>query len=422
MDGDPRTGSRETTDHGASDPVAACAGDQRPLAAQFHPSPVAQRDCIPAAPRRWYSESDLREQGACDDRACPNRSRPERSSSEPARSHDHGDAGRQGIANGFLAGLMPLDPANARFVATAYTIRALPTREDLLRAVNEGTAPNLHRQAMREVAKGQAIVTDCGGDRGISFFGELISTYPGEKGVAAIVTDAGIADVADVAATGLPVFCQGSAPIPGPRGGLSAISGARGLHGGHRLSRRCARRRCQRGRGNSKGHGLPKSPRRQNRKSSWSVPCLTAQGRCAARWYLSAERRNACRLSTPQRSLIVAALTAQRSSPLSAASRPHRRSISRACVGDMRPFARSSQGLRFGASRSWPNPPPPSVSIRMRSPAASLRVDFEATRFRCRRTPHDRPGHAARRPPAAPGAGNVCPSERSVISVPSSAP
>lgn len=122
----------------------------------------------------------------------------------------------RGIANGFLAGLMPIDPVNARFVATAYTIRALPTREDLLNAVNEGKAPNLHRQAMREVAKGQVLVTDCGGDRGISFFGELISTYLARKGVAAIVTDAGIADVVDVAATGLPVFCQGSAPIPGP--------------------------------------------------------------------------------------------------------------------------------------------------------------------------------------------------------------
>lgn len=121
----------------------------------------------------------------------------------------------KGIANGFLAGLAPLDPANARFVASAYTIRALPTREDLLRAATDGTAPNLHRQAMREVSEGQAIVTDCGRDRGISFFGELISTYLARKGVAAIVTDAGVADVADVAATGLPVFCQGSAPIPG---------------------------------------------------------------------------------------------------------------------------------------------------------------------------------------------------------------
>ncbi|MEM9475223.1 MAG: ribonuclease activity regulator RraA [Pseudomonadota bacterium] len=122
----------------------------------------------------------------------------------------------KGIANGFLAGLRPIDPGTARIVGTAYTIRALPVREDLLRAVSEGGAPNLHRRAMREVGAGQVIVTDCGADAGISFFGELISTFLARKGVAAIVTDAGIADTADVAATGLPVFCQGSAPIPGP--------------------------------------------------------------------------------------------------------------------------------------------------------------------------------------------------------------
>ena len=122
----------------------------------------------------------------------------------------------KGLANGFLAGLKPLEGGKARFVGTAFTLRALPTREDLLVAVKDGSAPNLHRQAMREVAAGEVVVTDCGGDPGISFFGELISTFLARKGVAGIVTDAGIADVADVATTGLPVFCQGSAPIPGP--------------------------------------------------------------------------------------------------------------------------------------------------------------------------------------------------------------
>lgn len=122
----------------------------------------------------------------------------------------------KGMGHCFLAGLAPLDPENARFVGVAYTMRALPVRPDLLAAVNGGTSPNLHRRAMADVQAGEVIVTDCGGDGGISFFGELISTYLKGKGVTGIVSDAGIADVADVAATGLPVFCQGSAPVPGP--------------------------------------------------------------------------------------------------------------------------------------------------------------------------------------------------------------
>ena len=122
----------------------------------------------------------------------------------------------RGIRNSFLAGLGPLDKSRARFVGTAYTMRALPVREDLLAAVGSGEAPNLHRRAMAEVGAGEVVVTDCGANGRISFFGELIATFLARKGVAAIVTDAGIADVGDVATTGLPVFCLGSAPIPGP--------------------------------------------------------------------------------------------------------------------------------------------------------------------------------------------------------------
>ncbi|MEM8662766.1 MAG: ribonuclease activity regulator RraA, partial [Pseudomonadota bacterium] len=63
-----------------------------------------------------------------------------------------------GIRSTFLAGLSPLDAANARFVGTAYTLRALPVREDLLAAVGETRAPNVHRLAMNEVAAGEVIV------------------------------------------------------------------------------------------------------------------------------------------------------------------------------------------------------------------------------------------------------------------------
>lgn len=113
-----------------------------------------------------------------------------------------------GVRGFFLKGLRPLDPDNARFVALAYTMRAIPARDH--------DQANRHREGLAAVQPGQAIVTDCGGHDGISFFGELIATYLQRKDIAAIVTDAGIADTRDVAATRLPVFCQGSAPVPGP--------------------------------------------------------------------------------------------------------------------------------------------------------------------------------------------------------------
>lgn len=113
-----------------------------------------------------------------------------------------------GVRGFFLKRLKPLDASNARFVARAYTMRAIPARDP--------SQPNRHREGLAAVQPGEAIVTDCGGHDGLSFFGELIATFLAVKGVPAIITDAGIADTADVAATGLPVFCQGSAPVPGP--------------------------------------------------------------------------------------------------------------------------------------------------------------------------------------------------------------
>ena len=83
----------------------------------------------------------------------------------------------------FIPGISPLEANNSNFVGTAFTMRALPVRADLLEAVSDGSSPNLHRQAMATVKKGQVLVTDCGGQNNISFFGELISTYLKKRGL-----------------------------------------------------------------------------------------------------------------------------------------------------------------------------------------------------------------------------------------------
>jgi regulator of RNase E activity RraA len=59
---------------------------------------------------------------------------------------------------------------------------------------------------MQLVKPGEALITDTSCATSVSFFGELICTYLQRKGVEAVVTDAGICDIFDVAATGLTVF------------------------------------------------------------------------------------------------------------------------------------------------------------------------------------------------------------------------
>ncbi|TVQ39387.1 MAG: ribonuclease activity regulator RraA [Geminicoccaceae bacterium] len=122
----------------------------------------------------------------------------------------------EGYPNAFIAGLAPLDPVRVRFAGPARTLRAIPVRPDQLRAVQEGQAPNMHRQALAVLRHGDVLVTDTGGAEGVSLFGEIITTFLHGRGVAAIVTDAGIADVVDVGPIGLPIFARGSAPVPGP--------------------------------------------------------------------------------------------------------------------------------------------------------------------------------------------------------------
>lgn len=119
-----------------------------------------------------------------------------------------------GIMNAFIAGLSPANPDTCRFAGPACTLRAIPMREDIRTAISEGKVANPHRQALAGVRSGEVIVTGIGNIPGISMFGDLIGTHLANRGVAGIVTDGGIADLAALAAVPLPVFSAGSAPVP----------------------------------------------------------------------------------------------------------------------------------------------------------------------------------------------------------------
>lgn len=119
-----------------------------------------------------------------------------------------------GIMNAFVAGLRPANPAVQPFAGPAFTVRAIAAREDLRDDIAAALTPNPHRAAMRDVARGEVIVTGIGGLGNVSLFGDLIATHLCNIGCAGIVTDGGVADLAALGAVDLPVYSAGSAPVP----------------------------------------------------------------------------------------------------------------------------------------------------------------------------------------------------------------
>jgi regulator of RNase E activity RraA len=121
----------------------------------------------------------------------------------------------RGLRSRFLHGVLPANPDGPRMVGPAYTLRAIPVREDLRDAVARGEAPNRHRQFFSEAPPGAVLVCATGGAAHVSVLGDIIATALGRRGVAGAVVDTGVADLPAVAALALPVFhAGGSAPVP----------------------------------------------------------------------------------------------------------------------------------------------------------------------------------------------------------------
>lgn len=119
---------------------------------------------------------------------------------------------KRGLRNTYLAGLRPLDPAHARFVAEAFTLRYIPAREDLdvLEVFEDYDHPQ--RKAIESVGPGQVLVMDCHGQSRASSGGHILMTRLLKRGAAAVVTDGALRDSAKIAGMGFPAFVGGVSP------------------------------------------------------------------------------------------------------------------------------------------------------------------------------------------------------------------
>jgi regulator of RNase E activity RraA len=124
---------------------------------------------------------------------------------------------KKGLRNVWMRGTRPLQPGQTRVVGPAFTMRFVPAREDLATPAS-WASPRSTRAAIEDMPSGCVAVVDAMGVTDAGIFGDLLCARMKKRGVAALVTDGVIRDLAGVLATGLSVWCQGAAAPPSVAG------------------------------------------------------------------------------------------------------------------------------------------------------------------------------------------------------------
>ena len=124
---------------------------------------------------------------------------------------------KKGLRNVWLRGTKPLKPGQPRQVRRAFTLRFVPSREDLA-TPESWSSPTSTRAAIEAMPKGCIAVVDAMGVTDAGIFGDILYARMDKRGVAALVTDGVIRDASGVLSTGLPVWCNGVAAPPSVAG------------------------------------------------------------------------------------------------------------------------------------------------------------------------------------------------------------
>ena len=124
---------------------------------------------------------------------------------------------KKGLRNVWLRGTAPLAPGQGRKVGRAFTLRFVPAREDLATPAS-WASPISTRAAIEAMPEGCIAVADAMGITDAGIFGDILCARMGKRGVAGLVTDGVMRDLAGVLGTGLPVWCRGAAAPPSVAG------------------------------------------------------------------------------------------------------------------------------------------------------------------------------------------------------------
>lgn len=123
---------------------------------------------------------------------------------------------QKGFRNRVMRGVLPLNARAERIVGEAFTLRFIPSREDLDTMANYARPDFLHRRAIEECPAGHVLVIDSGGKAEAGSAGDIMIARLKARGVAGAVSDGGFRDTPDIRKLDFPSFHQAPAPRSTP--------------------------------------------------------------------------------------------------------------------------------------------------------------------------------------------------------------
>ena len=129
---------------------------------------------------------------------------------------------KKGLRNVWIRGTRPIRPGQPRTVGRAFTLRFISAREDLATPASWG-APISTRAAIEAMPAGCICVAGAMGILDAGIFGDILCARMQKRGVAGLVTDGVVRDLAGVLRSDLNVWCQGTA-APASVAGLTFIN------------------------------------------------------------------------------------------------------------------------------------------------------------------------------------------------------
>jgi regulator of RNase E activity RraA len=124
---------------------------------------------------------------------------------------------KHGLRRVWMRGTRPIRAGQPRTIGRAFTLRFIPAREDLATPAS-WSSPRSTRAAIEEAPPGCVMVADAMGVTDAGIFGDILGARIKQRGVAGLVTDGAVRDMAGVLNTGLSVWCAGAAAPPSVAG------------------------------------------------------------------------------------------------------------------------------------------------------------------------------------------------------------